>query len=76
MNLLYYFHTLSMIEIIDLNDDQFYRYGMNIKYVMNNNKDKNNNNNDNDDDEYKYRIFNRCYCSYYLEPNMLYFPSN
>ena len=64
-NLLYYIQTLHLIEIMDLNDNTFTKYSMNIT-ILNNNKNKNNTNNN----EIEARIFDRCYCSYSIISNV------
>lgn len=62
-NLLYYIQTLHLIEIMDLNDNTFTKYAMNIRILNNNNNNTNRN-------EIEARIFNRCYCSYSMISNV------
>ena len=49
---------MHLIEVMDLNDDTFTKYNMNITFL------NSSNNMDEDINQIENRVFNRCYCSY------------
>eukprot|EP00485_Elphidium_margaritaceum_P000729 CAMPEP_0202686898 /NCGR_PEP_ID=MMETSP1385-20130828/2658_1 /ASSEMBLY_ACC=CAM_ASM_000861 /TAXON_ID=933848 /ORGANISM="Elphidium margaritaceum" /LENGTH=494 /DNA_ID=CAMNT_0049341573 /DNA_START=23 /DNA_END=1507 /DNA_ORIENTATION=+ len=68
LNLLFYVHTISMIQAMDLNDANFTKYVLDIYLLDSEQRTESL-------DSFQNRVYNRCFCSYALASNVQFLPS-